>query len=272
MPVPVDAPDENGYQLTADPYGGATWSRVTGKMFVIDDASAQACSGAVIRSTHRNLVLTAAHCVYDQKTRKWKGADELSFVPARGEDSTGRNKPVDQEKYGVWTRKKAYIPPEYEDGSSAKATHPDHYDIAVFTVEDHAKSQGGSIDKPIEDVVGGLDPQVVPAGGSVQGRLVGYPGPPRYADEDEATQRYCALGVWKAGTDASSDLRNEQACLGYDGNSGGPVVVRDAKDAGVWRVVGVLNVVWIKGSWHATGAAPVSDALTALIARATKDG
>ncbi|MEV6594179.1 hypothetical protein [Streptomyces acidicola] len=95
-----DAPDKNGYLLTPDPYDKELWSRATGKIYRTG-FGAVTCSGSVIRSKHRNLVLTAPHRVYDQAKKQWKGDDDFVFVPARGMDPKARDKPVNWEKYGA---------------------------------------------------------------------------------------------------------------------------------------------------------------------------
>ncbi|MFJ9591061.1 trypsin-like serine peptidase [Streptomyces acidicola] len=91
-------------RLTLDPYDKELWSRATGKIYRTG-FGAGTCSGSVIRSKHRNLVLTAAHCVYDQAKKQWKGDDDFVFVPARGMDPKARDKPVNWEKCGAWKRK-----------------------------------------------------------------------------------------------------------------------------------------------------------------------
>ncbi|MEV6594180.1 hypothetical protein [Streptomyces acidicola] len=97
-------------------------------------------------------------------------------------------------------RKRPYIAPEYGKGTSHDTPYPSHYDIAVFTVEDHAEAQGG----PIK----------------------GYPSDGIYEDSSSA-QRYCDSD-WTATKDAAVyTLYSDARCLGAPGNSGGPVCSLD---------------------------------------------
>lgn len=66
-------------------------SRVVGALFFNDGSDNHYCTASVIRTSKRNLLLTAAHCLYNAGTRRWHR--HIVFVPkySRG------NRP-----YGTW--------------------------------------------------------------------------------------------------------------------------------------------------------------------------
>lgn len=112
------------------------------------------CSGTVVSSSGRNLVYTAAHCVYDKESGQF--ARDLIFVPAyKGFDSPYRT-------YGATD----LIVPEawrslpYPDANSV--------DMAVITLDGPAESAIGSR---------GLRTDLDPAGRSFD--IYGYPARPR---------------------------------------------------------------------------------------------
>jgi V8-like Glu-specific endopeptidase len=66
-------------------------SRVLGALFFRDGAGGHYCTASVIRTSKRNLLLTAAHCLYNPDTHQWH--THIVFVPMYGR---GRR------PYGTW--------------------------------------------------------------------------------------------------------------------------------------------------------------------------
>ncbi|HEX6470572.1 MAG TPA: hypothetical protein VF069_15850 [Streptosporangiaceae bacterium] len=54
-------------------------SRVVGALFFQGGDGDHYCTASVVRSAGRSLLLTAAHCLYDPRTRRWHG--DIVFVP-----------------------------------------------------------------------------------------------------------------------------------------------------------------------------------------------
>ncbi len=57
----------------------ATGSRVVGALFFNDGAGNHYCTASVIRTSKRNLLITAAHCLYNAATHAWHS--HIVFVP-----------------------------------------------------------------------------------------------------------------------------------------------------------------------------------------------
>jgi V8-like Glu-specific endopeptidase len=66
-------------------------SRVVGALFFDDGAGSHFCTASVIRTAKRNLLLTAAHCLFNPGTHQWH--DHIVFVPKYGQGDR---------PYGTW--------------------------------------------------------------------------------------------------------------------------------------------------------------------------
>ncbi|MFF4363599.1 trypsin-like serine peptidase [Streptomyces sp. NPDC001604] len=126
-------------------------SRKVGALFDADRRSSLAgghfCTASVVYSPHRNLIVTAAHCLNGSKD------GDLVFVPGyRG----------GQAPYGTWTVRKVFLP----DGW-AKGQHEDS-DVAFAVVENKSG-------KSVEDAVGGNPFVAGMATGATAVTITGYP-------------------------------------------------------------------------------------------------
>ena len=101
------------------------------------------CSASVVHSTSRDLVITAAHCVYGS-------GPTIEFAPGYDNGAT---------PYGVWEARRIYIDPAWKKGSDTR------HDVAILRVAPRAG-------KNIEDVVG-ANPLGVPEAG-VDVTVLGY--------------------------------------------------------------------------------------------------
>jgi hypothetical protein len=71
--------------------------RTHGKVFFRSQGQSYSCSGTLIDSARRDVVMTAGHCVYDRKAKRF--VEDLAFVPAwngRAESAAGRS------PFGTW--------------------------------------------------------------------------------------------------------------------------------------------------------------------------
>jgi V8-like Glu-specific endopeptidase len=164
------------------------------------------CSGSVVDSQTGDIVITAAHCVYDTSAGAY--VNSLAFVPGYHDG---------QEPYGIWTPSKIVVPQQWIDSGD-----PD-YDVAFIVVH-----QPGSSDR-IQDQVGadelGLNPSYT---GLVQ--VVGYPG----TTEQPVT---CTDNMKELGP-----TQLEFDCPGFpDGTSGGPFLADVDRQTGQGTVVGVIG-------------------------------
>jgi len=144
------------------------------------------CTGSVVHSASRNVVLTAAHCVLSGS-----GAG-FAFAPGYHDGVF---------PYGMWTVRRVYVNPAW------KASHDPLHDYAFLTV---APRTVGGVSRNIEDVVGAYSLGTAPAAGTtvtVDGYLLGA--------HDRALT--CTTSTYVVAGYPTVD------CAGFgDGTSGGP--------------------------------------------------
>ncbi|TVL91660.1 hypothetical protein CD790_16265 [Streptomyces sp. SAJ15] len=205
-----------GPTANSRPFGGLP---MVGTFFWQDATGAgRFCSGSVVSSPGRNLVMSAGHCFDDQRARK-----RLTFVPKYDD---GR-KP-----YGAFAVKpgRVYVDKRYlTKGPNAAAD----LDFSFLQLEKRAG-------RNVQDVVGGSELAVNPGYRHPTVRLIGYPAAKkRPLDCTDKTVRYDSRDPKIPG----SFLRIH--CDGYtNGVSGGPFLVK--KGSG-WRIIGVI------GGWKTGG-------------------
>ncbi|MBW8801696.1 MAG: trypsin-like serine protease, partial [Streptomyces sp.] len=110
------------------------------------------CTASVVHSPSRDLVLTAAHCVYGTGLG-------IEFAPGFDDGAT---------PYGTWTVTRAYVDRRWS------TTHDTAHDVALLRVAPRAGHR-------IEDVTGGVPLGAAPAAGrtvTVDGYLAGTGGRP----------------------------------------------------------------------------------------------
>ncbi|MFI1385474.1 trypsin-like serine peptidase [Embleya sp. NPDC020886] len=161
------------------------------------------CTATVVQSPNRNLVVTAAHCVYGDAF-----TTDIAFAPGYHDGVM---------PYGVWVPSRIDVDPRWvTDGDPA-------YDVAFLQVR-----RPGS-DERIETVTG-AERLAFGSSPSRPARLVGYPD-----DEDEP------IGCQNT-TAAYSDTQLRFDCAGFPaGTSGGPMItdIDPANDRGT--VIGVIG-------------------------------
>jgi V8-like Glu-specific endopeptidase len=191
--------------LAATPFAGLAQ---VGAIFAYANGatSSHYCTGSVVSSPPGDIVITAAHCVYDSSSGTY--INGIAFAPGYHDG---------QQPYGAWTPSKILVPQQWINSGD-----PD-YDVAFLVVH-----QSGS-DQRIQDQVGaellGLDPSYT---GLVQ--VVGYPG----ATEQPVT---CT-----GHTKELSATQLEFDCPGFpDGTSGGPFLADVDQQTGRGTVVGVIG-------------------------------
>ncbi|GAA2592195.1 trypsin-like serine peptidase [Streptomyces tubercidicus] len=182
------------------------------------------CGGTVVRSPHRDLVVSAAHCLRSPDPKR-----HLSFVPQYHDGL----KP-----HGIYPVERIYLDQRYYDlGTNAGA----RWDYAVVRLG--AREDGAEV----EEVTGGFDLLPYPGYGHRNVRLIGYPGSkdtthPKPLDCTSSTHRYTSTDPAAPG-----DFL-EISCAGYiGGTSGGPFLVRDFTG---YALIGVI------GGYHTGGDFP----------------
>ncbi|GAA2718821.1 MULTISPECIES: trypsin-like serine protease [Streptomyces] len=182
------------------------------------------CGGTVVRSPHRDLAVSAAHCLRSPDPKK-----RLSFVPQYHDGL----KP-----HGVFPVEDIYIDQRYYDlGTNGGA----RWDFTIGRMGPRADGTD------VQEAVGAFDLAIRPGYDHRNVRLIGYPGSsdakyPKPLDCTSSTHRYTSTDPAAPG-----DFL-EIACAGYvGGTSGGPFLVRWATG---YAVVGVI------GGYHTGGDTP----------------
>ncbi|WP_405058988.1 trypsin-like peptidase domain-containing protein [Kribbella sp. NBC_01505] len=169
--------------------------RVNGKVYFTSAGQNYQCSGSAVNSADRDIVVTAAHCVYSNNAF----VTNLVFIP-EFEDNV--------RPWGTWTATEAHI-----TRFSAQPQPDLAYDYAVFEVA----AQNG---RQLGDVVGGLG-WAVNSAKSYAGTTFGYPA-------DSVNQGRYLVSCSDTTYENSRDPRTiGLACDMYGGTSGGPWIRQD---------------------------------------------
>jgi V8-like Glu-specific endopeptidase len=194
----------------SDPLSGAAFSGLpqVGAIFSYDNGSigSQFCTGSVVSSGTGDIIVTAAHCVYDSSSGAY--ISDIAFVPGYHDG---------QQPYGVWTPSKIVVAQQWMDDAD-----PD-YDVAFVVVH-----QTGSSAR-IQDAVGADALGVNPSHTALT-QVVGYPS----STEQPIT---CTNE-----TKQFSSTQLEFDCAGYPGGtSGSPFLTGVDTQSGLGTVSGVIG-------------------------------
>ncbi|MCG5211960.1 trypsin-like peptidase domain-containing protein [Streptosporangium sp. KLBMP 9127] len=201
--------DRYGYARVRRPYTAEAPERVTGLLLAHDRFTGRnrVCGAAVLRSPGRDLVLTAAHCLFDNYGRNRRWYDGVVFVPAY--NSTG----LGDTPLGVWPAERLWVPRRWRTRSYSPSVLP--WDVGVVRV-------AGRAGRRLEKVTGpGLRPLVSRSGEQLSGlTLLGYPGDVGYSGDDMFR---CLADAGESGGPGPGMLMTRN-CQIVGGHSGGPVV------------------------------------------------
>lgn len=210
-PTPPSALDSPASTMAvSDPLTGTAFSGLpqVGAIFGYSNGSTTShfCSGSVVDSTAGDLIVTAAHCVYDAGSGTY--INDIAFVPGYHDG---------QQPYGVWTPSKIVVAQQWMDDAD-----PD-YDVAFVVVH-----QPGS-DQRIQDAVGADELATNPTGTALT-QVVGYPS----TTEQPVT---CTNT-----TKQFSSTQLEFDCANFPGGtSGGPFLTALNPVTGLGIVSGVIG-------------------------------
>jgi V8-like Glu-specific endopeptidase len=199
----------------SNPLSGTAFGGVAqvGAMFSTSDGSISGqghyCTGSVVNSPEGDVVVTAAHCVYDSSGVY----TDIAFVPGYhdGEDP-----------YGVWIPSAVVVPPQW-----ASSNDP-NYDVAFLVV--HEEGSGTKI----QDVVGGDDLGLSPGYTNLT-QVIGYP---------ESTEEpvNCTNYTSEFSDSSLTTPQLRFACADYPGGtSGGPFLQGVDSTTDLGTVVGVIG-------------------------------
>lgn len=208
---------DSGVPDIADPLAGGTGAappkgtptaveftgvKTVGALFYTTGPQQHFCSASVTDSAHGDLIITAAHCVYNTSY-----ATNIAYVPMYHRGTR---------PYGTWAVKSIIIPSQW------RAAHNPNYDVAFLELSPHGKTQ-------VQAVTGGL---VLQLNGSYA-RTVEVIG---FNDDDSEPVRCAARSFeFRAG-------QEEFYCFNFwDGTSGGPWITSYNPATGAGDVNGVIG-------------------------------
>lgn len=193
----------------------------TGRLTMESDAGEFTCSGTVINSESGLIVVTAAHCVWDDDTRDY--FDSISFSPGyeRGDAP-----------FGTWQAEDLWVPEQYLEANTRwlDGADDDGWMGFDFGFIRFAPQDG----QTLEDAVGG---QGVSFTAETNGVVIaGYPG---NDDFDAEVLRHCADDELNYG--AGGDANYGADCAMGDGASGSGFVSNIDIATGAGHITGVYS-------------------------------
>lgn len=207
---------------TAHADAGASLLLTTvGRLVLEAGGSEYTCSGTVINSESGLVVVTAAHCVFDDETRDYY--DRITFEPGfeRGDAP-----------FGTWEAEQWWVPEQYLEANDRwlDGADDDGWMGFDFGFIRFAPQDG----RTLEDVVGG---QGVSFTAETNGVVIaGYPGNEPF---DAEVLRYCAEDELSYG--AGGDANYGAACVMGDGASGSGFVSNLEPETGAGHITAVYS-------------------------------
>ncbi len=210
--VPATVPSPAAAAFDLPDFGGATASagggtfipgdpsarplRAHGKVFFRLGDQEYVCSGTVVSSKGRNVVMTAGHCVYDRETSSY--ASELVFVPAY--DGGAAN----QAPFGVRTASAVFTSSVYAE--QGRLSH----DVGAVVLS-----------KPVEGAVGSRGIAFDLDAASRSFRIFGYPELPSPPFDGNSLVGCDSVEIGRDGSYGRPSPIAAGPCLMQGGSSGG---------------------------------------------------
>jgi hypothetical protein len=218
-----------GEQFSGEPQVGTLFGTSNGSL------TSHHCTGSVVSSPEGDIVVTAAHCVYDG------GADTaLAFVPEYDNGSM---------PYGAWDVSAVYVAPQWT------ANRDPDYDVAFIVVHQSGTSES------IQDKVG-ADTLAVDQPYANLTTVVGYPS--------DTNQPITCTNY----TTEFSSTQLQWDCGGYPGGTSGSPFLTDVNSkTGLGTVVGVIGGYETGGDTpDVSYSAYFTDSVSQLLAQAEAAG
>jgi V8-like Glu-specific endopeptidase len=197
-------------------HGGPTATAI-GKIFFTLGDTDFVCSGALVRSKHAYVVLTAAHCV---RNGRGQWATNWTFVPGYDDGA---------DPYGQYTARRFFVSPRW----TGPATGSERYDVAFVQVtpmkQDGARTPRASAPTGLPIRFAARQTGAAPS----LAYVFGYPALPPYSG---LYANYCA---GRAAASASRPGSVATSCAMTAGDSGGPWLAGFSPRAGTGTVTAV---------------------------------
>ncbi|CAB9520800.1 expressed unknown protein [Seminavis robusta] len=230
-----------------------------GRIYFFVDGNLFACTGTVIHDNKsgRSLVMTAAHCVWPDRTGQRKFAYDPIFIPNRDAveiptNETGRDihRTCTEDVCGCWTLSGGVV---HDVWSESPWPQRLAYDYGFYVVKDYGMHEG----TVCRDTTA-LDIAVDEMQFSVGDDIVGEPGYSfGYALQWNPFFRYCSDTITVEDTTLGFDTAWINSCSLGTGSTGGPWMIDFSEDTGRGKVVTVNS--WYK-TWTTGYGGPFIDA------------
>ena len=196
-------------------HGGPVAAAV-GKVFFTLASRDYVCSGALVRSEHADVVLTAAHCVRDGRGQ-W--ATNWTFVPGYRDGA---------DPYGHYTARRFFVSPQW----TGPASGSERYDVAFVQVTPVQRDGSGRASAPAGLPIRFAASQTAAAPPGVA-YVFGYPA---LAPFSGLYANYCAGPAVASATRPGSAATS---CAMTAGDSGGPWLAGFSPQAGTGAITAV---------------------------------
>ncbi|MFF9767769.1 trypsin-like serine peptidase [Streptomyces sp. NPDC014636] len=196
-------------------------TRLVGTFFGSDGPSGTTwhCTGSVIDTKARNIVLTAAHCALNMK-------GDYVFVPKFVKGAA-----PDRQPYGIFHIQRIFVDPRYVPDQGSTTTKKVSSDLDTAFARVSANQQGTSL----QDAVGGGLTFARPSGYTHRVTVVGYPS---YRHNSAGRAVKCTVPTKQL----SGYRQLSMTCGGYYGGvSGSPWITDYQDDARTGHVIGNLG-------------------------------
>ncbi|RLA37856.1 MAG: hypothetical protein DRR03_01775 [Gammaproteobacteria bacterium] len=199
------------------------------------------CSGTVAtdNSSNRSVIITAAHCVYDDANKAF--ARHVMFIPDQAFSGTATDRNCSNDRFGCWLPSFGVV-----DVNWTTTTFPNNvaWDYAYYVVDDtddSAHDGPAGVPDSLEDAVGALDIDFTTPQDSVDNNdpapSADYTHALGYSYSDDPNFMYCAEDMTKEGT---ADVNWWLPSCGLSGGaSGGPWVQPMDVNAGNGQIISV---------------------------------
>ncbi len=236
----------------------------TGKLFFTTDTNVDSwCTASVVKSTHRNVLVTAGHCVHKKADPTGDFFTDFLFEPAFDDDVAS--------PHGAWTVQAIVTPTEWASTNQNDLYKQYEYDVAFVVLV--AREDGLNI----EDVVGGQDILFDWDLTASDPYLYSFGYPRNRAGKtvwDGGDLIHCASPAIALPEEFEAPLATGVACKMQGGSSGGPRLANFDQASGTGSVVSVnswsgydRDVLWgptfgqdARDAYVAASANPTADA------------
>jgi hypothetical protein len=263
--VSGDAPTPQPDLVVNSEWTGGGWVQTAaGRLYFEMPANKRAtrwngyvCSGTAVteEAPERSIVLTAAHCVYDDVNKAF--ARNVLFIPNQAGSPVGTDRDCFNDPLGCWTPSFGVVDAEWVP-HTFPANIP--WDYGFYVVPKEGAHSGAHSGKeaaaPLEEAAGTLPVQFSAAVLGERTHALGY------SASDDPNFMYCAEGLQKESTYQDYWLPN---CGLSGGASGGPWIQPMAED-GSGPIISVNS--WGYTNSPGMGAAPLTGSASCVFGAA----